>query len=160
MDPDRLEYFRNLLQERLEEILGEADKTRSDMTGVTAPFPDPTDPGRIRGVRERARQLREQSDFAVIYNARYNLVHQTQYLRGFEDWFCDLVEAPDRFHALMEAVRVLARSEAGRRLADSGLEYYRRHLGPESGLAELELMIGTALAARRRCGCDCARSGQ
>ena len=43
MEPERLEYFRNLLQERLEEILGEADKTRIDMTGVTAPFPDPTD---------------------------------------------------------------------------------------------------------------------
>ncbi len=29
MEPERLEYFRTLLQERLEEILGEADKTRS-----------------------------------------------------------------------------------------------------------------------------------
>jgi hypothetical protein len=43
MEPDRLEFFRNLLQERLEEILGEADKTREDMTGLAAPFPDPTD---------------------------------------------------------------------------------------------------------------------
>ena len=34
MEPERLEYFRTLLQERLEEILGEADKTRNDMTGV------------------------------------------------------------------------------------------------------------------------------
>ena len=41
MEPERLEFFRNLLQERLEEILGESDKTRIDMTGVTAPFPDP-----------------------------------------------------------------------------------------------------------------------
>ena len=41
MEPERLEFFRTLLQERLEEILGEADKTRNDMTGATAPFPDP-----------------------------------------------------------------------------------------------------------------------
>ena len=38
MDAERLEFFRNLLKERLGEILGEADKTRSDMTSTCA-FP-------------------------------------------------------------------------------------------------------------------------
>ncbi len=64
MEPERLEYFRTLLQERLEEILGEADKTRSDMTGVTAPFPDPADRATLETdrnftlrIRDRERQL-------------------------------------------------------------------------------------------------------
>ncbi len=67
-------------------------------------FPDPTDPGRVRGLRERARRLKEATDYAVMFNARYHLVHQTQYLRGFEDWYCDLAGDHDLFQALMEAV--------------------------------------------------------
>jgi len=67
-------------------------------------LPDPTDAGRFRGLRERARRLKEETDFAVIYNARYHLVHQTQYLRGFEDWYCDLGGDHDLFRALMDAV--------------------------------------------------------
>ncbi len=67
-------------------------------------FPDPTDPGRFRGLRERARRLHEETDYAVIYNARYHLVHMTQYLRGFEDWYCDLGADHNLFGCLMEAV--------------------------------------------------------
>lgn len=68
------------------------------------PFPDPTDPGRFRGLRERAEHLRRQTDYAVMFNARFHLVHQTQYLRGFEDWYCDLAGDADLFACLMEAV--------------------------------------------------------
>ena len=68
------------------------------------PFPDPTDPGRFRGLREKARQLHKLTDYAVIYNARFHIVHMTQYLRGFEDWFMDLAQDHDRHHCLMEAV--------------------------------------------------------
>ena len=59
MDSDRLEYFRILLQERLEEILGEAEKTRSDMTGVTAPFPDPTDRATLETDRNFTLRIRD-----------------------------------------------------------------------------------------------------
>ena len=65
---------------------------------------DPTDPGRFRGLREKARRLREETGYAVIYNSRYHLVHQTQYLRGFQDWYVDLGTNPGLFHALMERV--------------------------------------------------------
>jgi len=68
------------------------------------PWPDPTDPGRYRGLREQARRLREQTDFAIMYNARFHPVHLTQYLRGFEDWYLDLGGNQDRFACLMEAV--------------------------------------------------------
>jgi uroporphyrinogen decarboxylase len=68
------------------------------------PMPDPTDPGRVRGLRERALRLRRETDFAVMFNARFNLVHQTQYLRGFTDWFLDLAQDHALFACLMEAV--------------------------------------------------------
>jgi uroporphyrinogen decarboxylase len=67
-------------------------------------FPDPSDPGRARGLRETVLRLHRTTDYAIIYNARYNLVHQTQYLRGFEDWYCDLGENHALFSCLSEAV--------------------------------------------------------
>jgi uroporphyrinogen decarboxylase len=68
------------------------------------PWPDPADPGRRRGLREQARRLHEDTDFAVMYNARFHPVHMTQYLRGFEDWYLDLGANHALFACLMEAV--------------------------------------------------------
>jgi uroporphyrinogen decarboxylase len=76
----------------------------TSQTVVRFPLPDPIDPGRFRGLRERARRLHEETSYAVMYNARFHLVHQTQYLRGFEDWYCDLAGDHDLFRCLMEAV--------------------------------------------------------
>jgi DnaK suppressor protein len=59
MEPDRLEFFRNLLQERLEEILGEADKTRNAMTGAATPFPDPTDRATLETDRNFTLRIRD-----------------------------------------------------------------------------------------------------
>ncbi len=67
------------------------------------PWPDPTDPGIFRGLRAEAERLRK-TDYAVMYNARFNLVHTAQYLRGFEDWFVDLGQNHDLFLALMQAI--------------------------------------------------------
>ncbi|MBN1641364.1 MAG: hypothetical protein JXA09_09015, partial [Anaerolineae bacterium] len=51
------------------------------------PWPDPTDPGLIRGLRERALRLRETTDCAVVLHLTDIFVHTTQYLRGFESWY-------------------------------------------------------------------------
>jgi DnaK suppressor protein len=59
MESERLDFFRNLLQERLEEILGEADKTRSDMTGLAAPFPDPADRATLETDRNFTLRIRD-----------------------------------------------------------------------------------------------------
>jgi uroporphyrinogen decarboxylase len=66
-------------------------------------WPDPTDPGRFRGLRETALRLR-QTDYAIMYNARFHLVHMTQYLRGFYDWYLDLGENHALFRCLLDAV--------------------------------------------------------
>jgi len=65
MEPKRLDFFRTLLQERIEELLGEADKTRNVMTGSGASaFPDPTDRAALETdrnfilrIRDRERKL-------------------------------------------------------------------------------------------------------
>ena len=59
MDPERLEFFRQLLTERLSEILGEADKTRTDMTGAAAPFPDPADRATLETDRNFTLRIRD-----------------------------------------------------------------------------------------------------
>src|SRR5512141_1029245 len=43
MEPEKLEYFRALLQEEMRMLLEEADKTVSEMTADTTNFPDPND---------------------------------------------------------------------------------------------------------------------
>lgn len=76
------------------------DITASDIAGYA--WPDPTDSGRFRGLREQAERLRK-TDYAVMFNARFFPVHLTQYLRGFEDWYLDLGQDHERFRCLMDA---------------------------------------------------------
>jgi uroporphyrinogen decarboxylase len=66
------------------------------------PWPDPHDPGRCRGMAEAARHLHHETDYAVVLNMPGGIVHQAQFLRGFEDWFSDLIANPEFFQALME----------------------------------------------------------
>jgi uroporphyrinogen decarboxylase len=66
------------------------------------PWPDPHDPGRTRGMAEAARRLHAETDYAVVLTMPGGIVHQAQFLRGFEDWFADLIANPSLFQALME----------------------------------------------------------
>jgi uroporphyrinogen decarboxylase len=66
------------------------------------PWPDPHDPGRCRGMADEARRLHRETDYAVVLNMPGGIVHQAQFLRGFEDWFADLIANPAFFQALME----------------------------------------------------------
>ncbi len=66
MDPERLEFFRHLLHERLQEILGEADKTRNDMTGTIAPFPDPTDRASLETDRNFTLRIRDRERRLIL----------------------------------------------------------------------------------------------
>jgi len=66
------------------------------------PWPDPHDPGRCRGMAGEARRLHQETEHAVVLNMPGGIVHQAQFLRGFEDWFADLLANPELFQALME----------------------------------------------------------
>jgi DnaK suppressor protein len=64
MDQAQLEFFRRLLQRKLEELLGEADKTLGGMTDTEGNFPDPTDRASVESdrsfelrIRDRERKL-------------------------------------------------------------------------------------------------------
>jgi uroporphyrinogen decarboxylase len=78
------------------------DITISDIARHT--WPDPTDPGYVRGLRERALRIRETTDCALVLHTSDIFVHTSQYLRGFERWYMDLALAPDLIGALMDAI--------------------------------------------------------
>jgi len=59
MEQDRIEFFRQLLQQRLADLLGEADKTREDMTGAASPFPDPADRATLETDRNFTLRIRD-----------------------------------------------------------------------------------------------------
>ncbi len=43
MEAEKLEFFRNILNEEMKTLLNEADKTVTEMTSDSSNFPDPTD---------------------------------------------------------------------------------------------------------------------
>lgn len=64
MDKERLEYFRRLLNERLDALLSDAAKTVNELTDDEENFPDPTDRATVESdrnfllrIRDRERKL-------------------------------------------------------------------------------------------------------
>ena len=68
------------------------------------PWPDPEDSGRIEGISERYHYLREKTDYAIVLHLGAELGLQTQYLRGFEQWFLDLAMRKEFAHVLLDKV--------------------------------------------------------
>ena len=68
-------------------------------------WPDPHDPGRTDGLRARAQALAEQGAYAVVLdNTGFGAFEQGWALRGFENFYTDLVAEPAFAEALMEGV--------------------------------------------------------
>jgi DnaK suppressor protein len=60
MNKESLEYFRSLLHERLEELIGKAEVTRASMTMAGAsPFPDPADRATLETDRNFTLRIRD-----------------------------------------------------------------------------------------------------
>ncbi len=76
-------------------------------------WPNPHDPGRTRGLKEKARYLYENTDYAIVAVLEWNIVLLSQYLRGFFDWFSDVAENPDLCLKLVEQVTDLVMESTG-----------------------------------------------
>lgn len=66
------------------------------------PWPDPDDPGRCRGLGEQARQLHEETDYAVVLVVNCAFFLRCAELRGWENFYMDLAANPTFVSALME----------------------------------------------------------
>lgn len=68
------------------------------------PWPDPNDPGRIRGLRERTQKLRDETDCAIVLSLGNTTFALSQRLRGFTELLEDLILNTTFAEALMERV--------------------------------------------------------
>ncbi len=65
-------------------------------------WPDPYDPGRFRGLREQARLLHEETNYAVVLNLNSGFFQRCFELRGWENFYMDLVANVGFAEALMD----------------------------------------------------------
>lgn len=84
------------------------------------PYPDPHDPGQVRGILPRIEELRRTTDCALVLYLPSAFIHKTQYLRGFEDWFVDVARDRALIAALFDAVLEQSMALAGDILAVAG----------------------------------------
>ena len=66
MEERQIQYFKELLTRRLDELLGHADATVSDMTDEKANFPDPTDRASVESDRNFTLRLRDRERKLII----------------------------------------------------------------------------------------------
>jgi len=102
------------------------------------PWPDPDDPGFIQGIKERVKWIRENTDCAAILTIPAAFVHISQYLRGFEDWYCDFILNPGLLEALFDTVLDITMQIAKNELKEVGQEVdvviFGDDLGTQQGL--------------------------
>jgi uroporphyrinogen decarboxylase len=83
-------------------------------------WPEPADPGRYRGLRERAQAVHENTDYAVVLNLGVGPVHQCQFVRGYGEWLGDLLMNPVFAEGLLDRVVDIWVDIATRALEEAG----------------------------------------
>jgi uroporphyrinogen decarboxylase len=70
------------------------------------PWPDPQDNGRFKGIKERLKQLRDNTFYALLYGGALGagMFELALWLRGFENFYCDLATNPGGACALLDKI--------------------------------------------------------
>lgn len=66
------------------------------------PFPKGNDPARFKGLREQALFLKKETNYAVVSGISGVVYEICWYMRGLEQWMCDLVQQPEFCEALLD----------------------------------------------------------
>jgi uroporphyrinogen decarboxylase len=83
-----------------------ADATVEDIEDY--PWPDPTDPAVIEGLRDRAKWLRQDTPFAILLQCgRGGIFEQAKYMRGYAKIFEDFIVEPEVIKALFKKLTEL-----------------------------------------------------
>lgn len=77
-----------------------ADATIDDIKSY--PFPKGNDAGRFKGMRERALMLKKETPYAVVSRISGVVYETCWYMRGLEQWFCDMIAEPEFCEALID----------------------------------------------------------
>ena len=96
------------------------DKTIKDIEEY--PWPDPNDRERFKGLKEEAAFLRKTTHYALVTMFPRPFVSLSQFLRGYTDWFTDLILNREFTETLMEKILQICLS-IGKRLLEEVGEY-------------------------------------
>lgn len=83
-------------------------------------WPDPTDPGYTRGLREQALKLRQENEYAVVLHLQDIIIHPSQFLLGFEKWYLSFLLEPQIINTLMDILLELRIEVTRRALREVG----------------------------------------
>jgi uroporphyrinogen decarboxylase len=72
------------------------------------PWPDPADPGRVDGLREKVLDVRRNTDKAIMAKFSNSIWEQSWWLYGMQPWMIDLIDKPDICAAVMDKVTDVA----------------------------------------------------
>jgi len=105
------------------------------------PWPDPSNPELTEGVEQKARDLYENTDLALIGKFSNSIFEQAFYMRGFEQLLLDLSFEPDFVEALLGKLvdLALARLEVGLQTCGKYLQAVR-FAGDDMGQQDGPLM--------------------
>ncbi|MBI4305921.1 MAG: hypothetical protein HY678_06335 [Chloroflexi bacterium] len=79
-----------------------AEPTPRDVDAM--PWPDGSDSSRVRGLRERVERMRRETDYAIVLNLPNSNFALAQRIRGFTEFFEDLLLNPAFANALQERI--------------------------------------------------------
>jgi uroporphyrinogen decarboxylase len=120
------------------------------------PWPDPTDPARFAGMREKARTIVEQEQRGLVVERMFAGMWETaMWMTGYEKFFCDMLENEALVHALMEKMLEITCAYWERALAAVGNQpcvvSTADDLGTQTGLlVSLEMYRKLILPYHRR----------
>lgn len=72
------------------------------------PWPDPFDPGRTAGLRDRIKRIRNETDKAILMKFSNSIWEQSWWLYGMQDWLLDMASNPEIPLAIMDKVTDVA----------------------------------------------------
>ena len=67
-------------------------------------WPDPDNHGYYAGLAERAEALRKGTDYAIILSLPTGIIHQCQFMRGWDKWLMDLQRNPEYACRMMDII--------------------------------------------------------
>jgi len=99
------------------------------------PFPKGDDPGRFAGLRDKALTIRNDTPYAVVSGISGVTYEICWYMRGLEQWFCDMMTQPEFCEALIDQTKKF------------WLDWFRMFLDEVGDVVDV-IMIGDDLAGQ------------
>ena len=78
------------------------DISQSDI--INYKWPNPDDSNIVKGLKEQVTKIRDNFDCAIVLSAPSIIIHMSQYLRGFQDWYLDCGMNVKRIEILFDTI--------------------------------------------------------